>query len=161
MKRSFFLLPALVAFFLNNDIQAQGIAVSSSAGVRPAAFETYTIAFDGHSGILRANYKGNKQSLESIAGKIEENRREIESGQYRIRVASNVAPDGITPTQAKAEARKRALVLKSYLIKTADAKESYFVTGTTADGTVSASDFLTVGLVPAENQNDGTAVTKE
>lgn len=161
MKKSFFLLPALAAFFLSDDIQAQGIAVSSSAGVRPAAFETYNIAFDGHSGILKANYKNNKQSLESIAGKIEENRREIESGQYRIRVASNVAPDGLTPAQAKAEARKRALVLKSYLIKTADAKESYFVTGTTADGNISDSDFLTVGLVPAENQNDGTAVTKE
>ena len=92
MKKSFFLLPALVAFFLSDDIQAQGIAISSSAGVRPAVFETYNIAFDGHSGILKANYKDNKQSLESIAAKIEASRGEIESGQYHIRVASNGLP---------------------------------------------------------------------
>ena len=163
MKKTLFLLPAALAAFLSDEVQGQAVvSTAPSSGVLPALFQSYPVLFSGTSQVLRADLGQNKASLEAIAEKIASNRAALENGEYRLRVASNIAPVDITPEQARIRARKRALVLKSYLIKTAGAREEFFSTNVTTEGKIAANDRLTVGLVPVgKNDGDNTAIQAE
>lgn len=160
MKKAFLLITAVTLFTPEAGAQ-QPIQTSASSGVRPAAFITYRLAFRDYGRPLVADYAGNAGALQSIAEKIRENAEAIRRGEYRIRVGSNVAPASVSAAQAREEARRRALVVKSHLIRSCGVRETDFITGVTTDGSTPSDDFLTVGIVPGGEQTDDTVVTKE
>lgn len=100
----------------------------------------------------------NRSSLEAISENIREYRAAIDRGEYRIRVASNIAPVDMAEQEAYARARQRALVLKSYLISSMGVREEDFSTSVSTEGRLSTNDRLTVGLVPVKKADDSAPV---
>ena len=161
MKKNFLLLPATLVALLCEPSEAQTVStgmVASSSGSLPAAFQTYPVRFSGTSEVLRTDVGENRSSLEAISENIREYRAAIDRGEYRIRVASNIAPVDMTEQEAYARARQRALVLKSYLISSMGVREEDFSTRVSTEGRLSTNDRLTVGLVPVKKADDSAPV---
>lgn len=157
MKKRLFFLPAVLAALFCENLHGQDIPVSIQSGnTLPAAFQNYTIRFSGNSKVLRKDYSDNDRALSELIRRIDEHRTELENGEYLIRVASNVAPVGISASKAHTLARKRALVVKSYLIRKAGAREAYFSTQATTQGKIKDNTLLTLSLVPASPRKDAT-----
>lgn len=156
MKKSLYFFPIILAAALSGgklhgqELPSPGI---QSSGTLPAAFQNYEIRFSGTSKVLRADRFDNAKALEAMMRQINEHRGELERGEYLIRVASNVAPaDGMSLSKARTLARKRASVVKSYLIRKASAREAFFSTSTTTEGKLSQNTLVRIGLVPAEKK---------
>lgn len=156
MKKSLYLLPiSLAALLAGGNLEGQelpSLAIQTS-GTLPAAFQNYEVRFSGVSKVLRADYLDNAAALEGLIRQINEHRGKLENGEYLIRVASNVAPaGGISLSKARALARKRASVVKSYLIRKAGVREAFFSTSVTTEGKLSQNTLVRMGLVPAEKK---------
>ncbi|MDD4820272.1 MAG: hypothetical protein PHD21_05510, partial [Flavobacteriales bacterium] len=119
-------------------ITAMSQQMTTSFGVQNEEFSSLQIDFPQGKSTLMVDYKDNAKALKTISANINNNIGRLNRAEYIISVVSEVI---ITDNEQKASrlAKKRALTLKSYLIKKVGAEEKYFIT------TVRAGENGTVG----------------
>lgn len=102
--------------------------ISTSSSVPQMQYMTFNISFQQGKSVLYKTVGENDYSLKNIISRINENMGALRSGEYYISLISSVRCDDENENAARRLARKRALTLKSYLIKNVGAEEDFFRT---------------------------------
>lgn len=129
----------------------------TSSAIQEPQFTKYSISFPEGKSTLYKEYGENSYALKNLSSHINKCIAQLRSGEYLITVVSSVKGDENKRSYERL-ARKRALTLKSYLIKTLGIKEDYFKTSLKVNQDQYLIEGINIGLSPAERIKDNTAI---
>lgn len=122
------LLGLLYGLFVCDVVQAQPISVSKAGeGSSTVVSDTLLFRFVPGKQMFWADYKGNKESIESMSHLIRTNRSDIESGGIKVRILGFCSSYG-SVKENLAVAKNRSNQVKSYFIVHEGLKEEHFRT---------------------------------
>lgn len=127
-----------------------------TSNVQPKEFSAYQVDFQEGKSTLIKDYKDNAKALKSLIEAINSHIGKLNRGEYILSVLSETV---VMDTEKKAQklAKKRALTVKSYLIKTVGAQEKYFKTINRVGEKGTVWDGVRVNMEPKTTQDDKTA----
>ncbi|MBR4402249.1 MAG: hypothetical protein IKT29_01820 [Flavobacteriales bacterium] len=129
----------------------------TTSAIQEPQFTHYKVSFPEGKTILYNEYEENKYALKNIISHINKNISKLRTGEYYIAVESRVKDEGKEHVATRL-ARKRALTLKSYLIKTVGAKEEYFKTTLKVNNDPYLIEGIDIALAPSVPVKDNPAI---
>jgi hypothetical protein len=129
----------------------------TTSAIQEPQFTHYKVSFPEGKTTLYKEYGENEYALKNIISHINKNISRLRTGEYHIAVESRVKEGGKERTATRM-ARKRALTLKSYLIKTVGVKEEYFKTTLKVNNDPYLIEGIDIALAPSAPVKDNTAI---
>lgn len=129
----------------------------TTSAIQQPQFREYRITFPDGKSILYETHGDNTRSLKHVMENINSHMSSLRYGEYYINVVSSVKTRD-NEKSATRLARKRALTLKSYLIKKVGAKEEHFRTSLKVNQDPYLIEGISIALASAVPVKDNTAI---